>query len=367
MGEQLRLLVVGDDTTADVLGTDDDLVVTTARRETVTDRVCADHDVVALVGEPRLPDTGRSAVQTVGVPVVAYGPEPPTADWLSGFVRRVDGPQADSECRRLVDGLRRAVAGETRRQLQARRRRLATLHDSAAELAAVRSIEALYGRVLAVAADVVAFDTAVLSVREGDRLRTVAATPEGEWVPETRPIDDTLAGETLGATTPHLVDDARTDDRVTGLGEAVTVASVPIGADAVVQFGVREPNAFGAADLEVAQLLGTHVAETRERLVAEADARSRRERIAGLHRAATDLIDVDESTELYELTVDIAADVLQFDGCTLVEAVDDGFVVPADAGGDRSVGELLDGCDQSVMAHTHDTGESVVVDDHTDE
>ena len=369
MGAQLRLLVVGDDATADALAADDDLSVTSVDRDGVAERVAPDHDGLVLVGQPRLPETTLAAVRAAGVPVVAYTAEPPTAAWLSGFVRRTDdAPAADmtepsGEMRHLVDELRRAVDGETRLQLRTHRRRLASLHDGAAALAAVRSVEELYDRMLTVASDVLTFDTALLLVREGDHLRTVAATPEGEWVPETEPVDDSLAGATLTANAPRLVDDIRTDDRVTPAGDTVTVVSVPVGDDAVLQVGRREPNTFTTADLEVAQLLGTHVAETRERLAAEADARSRRERIAGLHRAATDLIDADDPTDLYELTVDIAADVLRFDGCTIVEATDEGFVVRADADGHAVVGESLDDREGSVMDHTHRTGESIVVDD----
>ncbi len=367
MGAQLRLLIVGDDATADALAAADDLSVTSVDRDDVAERVASDHDGLVLVGQPRLPETALAAVRAAGVPVVAYTAAPPTAAWLSGFVRRTDdAPGGDTtgpsgEMRHLVDELRRAVDGETRLQLRTHRRRLASLHDGAAALAAVRSVEELYDRTLTVANDVLPFDTALLLVREGDHLRTVAATPEGEWVPETEPVDDSLAGDTLTANAPRLVDDIRTDDRITPAGD--TVVSVPVGDDAVLQVGRREPNTFTTADLEIAQLLGTHVAETRERLAAEADARSRRERIAGLHRAATDLIDADDPTELYELTVDIAADVLRFDGCTIVEVTDEGFVVRADADGHAVVGESLDDREGSVMDHTHRTGESVVVDD----
>ena len=370
MREELRLLVVGGEPTADALAATDDFVVDSVGHEAVADRVTTEYDGLVVVGQPRLPETAVAATRAAGVPVVAYTESPPTAAWLSGFVRRTDDPDATEASdelgpglRHLADELRLAADGETRLQLRAHRRQLATLHDGVAELATVRSVEELCDRALAVAGDVLTFDTALLLVRDGSRLRTVATAPEGEWAPETEPLTGSLAGDTLTADAPRLVDDVREDDRVTTTGETVTVVSVPVGDDAVLQVGASVPNAFTTADLEVAQLLGTHVGETRERLLAEADARSRRERITGLHRAATDLIDVDTAPELYELTVDIAADVLRFDGCTVAEATDGGFLVRADASGHAPVDELLDDREGSVMDRTHRTGESIVVDD----
>ena len=358
----LTLLVVGDDETARRLTGYDGFAVDSTDRDTLPTAVGPTYDVVVLVGAPLLDGAALSAVRAAGVPVVAYAAEPPTAAWLSGFVRRTDGDDAVH----LADEIRHAAEGQTRLQLRERRRQSAKLHDGTAELAAVRSTTELYDRCLAVAAEVVRFDRAMVLLREGDRFQTVTST-EGDWAPESESTDS-LAGATLAAGAPRLVDDVRTDERATTHGtETVSVLSVPIGDDGVLQLGATEPNAFTAPDVEIAQLLAAHVEETRERLSAEADARSRRARITALHRAATDLIDAETPDELYGQTVEIAADVLRFDGCAVAEATADGFRVLADDAGIGETGEIFRDRGDSVMEATYTSGESIVVDDVNDD
>ncbi|MEZ3116715.1 GAF domain-containing protein [Halobaculum sp. MBLA0147] len=357
MGREVSVLVVGDADTADALAGRADLSVVATDRESVADALAPEHDVVVVVDEPLVEEATLSTVESLGVPVVFYGAERPTASWLDGFVRRTDDGVGH-----LVDELHHAVAGETRLQLREHRRQLATLHDGAAELAAVRTVQELYDRTLDVARDVLSFDHGLLLVRSDDTLETVAHTP-GEWAPEREPTGGSLAGETLSSGAPTVVDDIAADDRGSRHGVSRSVLSVPVGDDAVVQFGSEAPNGFGASDVEAAQLLATHVEETRDRLVAEADARTRRERIAALHRAATNLIDADDPETVYERTVGIAADVLRLDGCVLAEATDDEFVVLADADTVDDPGDRLTDRGHGVLERTYETGEAVLVDD----
>ncbi len=387
MGRTLRVLVVGDTDTADALAARTGIVVDRTDSGGVADALADSHDAVVLAGDPPTDPESLSAVQSRGVPVVAYQSEPPTAAWLSGFVRRTrDGIV------HLEDELRHAVEGQTRLQLRDRRRQLAKLHDGTAALATARSPEELYEQTLDVAADVLAFDRGLFLVRSGDRLETVAATGGG-WAPESEPLDGSLAGDTLSAGVPRLVDSIADDDRVRRHSDHArqdrnsgaesrdpdqqSALSVPVGDDAVFQVSAPGPDAFDAADLELAQLLAAHVEEIRERLAAEADARSRRERITALHRAATDLIDAEDAATVYEHTVEIAADVLQFDGCVIAEATPDAFVEVAAADETDSDGRHETDSDgrrvlrergTGVAEETYQTGESVALDDtHADE
>ncbi|MFB6177963.1 MAG: GAF domain-containing protein, partial [Halobaculum sp.] len=239
------------------------------------------------------------------------------------------------------------------------------LHDGAARLAAVRSVEDLYAETMGVAREVLDFDWGLLLVREGDRLVTVASS-DGGWAPESEPLDDSLAGETVQSGAPRIVDDLADDDRARRHHDDTRSAiSVPVGEDAVFQVSSTATDAFDATDLEVAQLLATHIEETRERLLAEADARSRSDRITALHRAATDLIDAEDAAAVYDRTVEIAAEVLQFDHCLLAEATEDGFHALASADGVRDPGERVANRGRGVAEETFRAGETIVVDDAT--
>ena len=361
MSREVTVLVADSDETADALAARRSVVVSRTDSDDIPATLHPDHDVVVLAGATLLDESAVAAVESAGVPVVVYGPEPPTASWLSGFVRRTD-----DSIPHLLDEIRHAVDGETRLQLRRRRRQLAKLHDGAAELAAVRSVEALYDRTMGVAGDVLTFDHGLLLVREDDRLVTVASSGSGDWAPESEPLGDSLAGETLTASAPRLVDDLAADERARRHHDDTHSAiSVPVGDDAVFQVSSTNADAFDTTDLEVAQLLATHIEETRERLLAEASARNRSDRITALHRAATDLIDADDATAVYDRTVEIAAEVLQFDHCLLAEATDDGFLALASANGVRTPGERVANRGRGVAEETFRAGETIVVDDAT--
>jgi PAS domain S-box-containing protein len=358
MSREVTVLVVGDDETADALAAERDVAVSRTGRDGVADTLTRDHDVVVLAGEMLLGESAVAAVESCGVPVVAYSEEPLTASWLSGFVR-----QTNDGITHLLDEIRHAIDGQTRVQLKERRHQLARLHDGAAELASARTVEELYERTVTVAADVLSFDRSVLLVEQAGELVHVASSG-GDWAPESEPLEGSLAGETLRSGAPRLVDDVTADDRVRQRDtDSVSALSVPVGDDAVFQASSTELGAFDATDLELAQLLTTHAEETRERLIAEADARTRRERITGLHRAATDLIDADDAETVYAKTVEIAADVLQFDHCVIVEATDEEFVVLADATDIADAGTVIAPRGHGAIEETYTTGESMITED----
>ncbi|MFB6194086.1 MAG: GAF domain-containing protein, partial [Halobaculum sp.] len=318
-----------------------------------------DQDAVVVAGRT-LSDRAVAAVERV--PVVVYAAEQPTAAWIDGFVRRTDG---EPDGRRLRDEVDRALNGETRIQLRTRRRQLARLHDGAAYLASARSESELYDRTVSVAADVVTFDTAVLLLDRGDRFERVAGTTGTADGPVEEAGDDgrfasvetgaradggaaALARETLEAGTPRVVD------------EEMSVLSVPIGTDAVIQARADRSGAFDATDLELAQLLATHARETRERLRAEADARERRERIATLHEAATDLIDADGETAVLARTVEIATEVLELDHCLIAEATADGFYARAVETPLVTAGERVADRSEGLLAVTFERDEGIL-------
>ena len=307
------------------------------------------YDAVVIAGD-RVDDAAVSRATAAGVPLIAYTDEPPTAAWLDGFVRRTSG-EPDGE--RLRAEIARALNGETRIQLRSRRRQLARLHDGAAYLASARTESELYDRTLSVASDVLTFDWASLLVRDGDRFDTIAAIGGAQAAADGGAV--ALADETLAEDTPRIADAHGDADR--------SVCTVPVGVDAVLQATSRERGAFDATDLELAQLLGSHARETRERLRAEADARSRRERITALHEAATDLIDADSESDALVRAVAIAAEVLELDHCVIAEPTPDGFVVRASDSEEIGVGERLADRNHGVLAETYDSDESIVVED----
>ena len=344
MADAMTVAVVGAEQTASAITAEG------VRAESVQTVPAGGGNYDALVVEGSVSDASLSAVLAAGVPVVVYDDEQPTASWLDGFVRRTGGSPDGS---RLRAEIRRAVNGETRIQLQSRHRQLSRLHHRGAYLASARSMDELYDRTLSVAQDVLSFDWAQVLIDEGDRMETAAELGGPQAAADGGAVG--LATETLADGSPRIAD---------AHGPAgLSVCSVPVGEDTVLQVTTEEPGAFDATDLEAAQLVATHAKETRQRLRAERDARSRRERIAALHEAATDLIDADDEREALIRTVEIAADVLALDHCVIAEAAPDGFVVRATDTATIEVGQRLADRSEGVLAATYDDGEGKIIDD----
>ncbi|WP_435126556.1 GAF domain-containing protein [Halobaculum sp. D14] len=314
-------------------------------------------DAAVLAGDVDLDADAVDALDAAGAPVVAFGAEPPAATYVDGFALDSDDP-VDA----LLREVRQALDGETRLQLQRTRRRVTRLHDSAASIAACRSIEELFDRTADAADRVLAFDQCWVGVRDGDSFLTKARVGDSDWPKGDRvDLDEGVAGETYRTGKSRLVADTADSDVVADpYGEIRSLVSVPVGDSGVLQAASATPNAFTARDLELAELLATHVGQAYGRLRAEADLRSRQRTVTELHEAAPELIDAESRDDLFGLTVDIAERVLAFDRSYLLVAEDDRFAMAATSDPDAPESVPLD---FGVVARTHETGRSFVVED----
>ncbi|KTG08110.1 hypothetical protein AUR64_00595 [Haloprofundus marisrubri] len=239
----------------------------------------------------------------------------------------------------------------TRRNDTADRRRIAKLHEGAATLIAARSAEELYESTVDIASRVLAFDTCYVGVVTDDpnSTGTERGTADGgthtdgeEWVVPTAiqpasayvaelPVSHGVAGETYRTGESLLIGDLQANpvaepsdpDYRSGI-------SLTLGDGAVFQAISTQVNAFDETDLHLAELLVTYATETLSRIRSEEALRQRREEIARLHEATTELVGCADEDELYRRAIETAENVLSFDSC-YVRMVEDGqFVVRAE-------------------------------------
>jgi PAS domain S-box-containing protein len=225
------------------------------------------------------------------------------------------------------------------------RERVARLHARTVELVGCRDVAALYEESVETARAVLGFDTAYVLVVEGDRFVPAAQAIHPDHAPvDPLPLDHGVASETHRAGESFLVRDFEADDRaeptqsVSGGG-----ISVPLGDDAVFQAVSRDADAFDEFDLELAELLASHVTATRERLRAETELREERDRLGALFEnvpdAAVSYELVDD--EPYVRAVNPAFErVFGFDEAELVGENLDEYIVPPDDETERNAAAL---------------------------
>ncbi|WP_318567786.1 GAF domain-containing protein [Salinigranum marinum] len=170
------------------------------------------------------------------------------------------------------------------------RERIARLHGHTVRLVGCHDVPELYAETVETARSVLGFDTAYVFVADGDRLVPVAQATHADHDPiDAIPLDHGVAGETYRTGTARLVRDFDTSETaVPHQAASGGGISVPLGDDAVFQAVSCDPDAFGAADLELAELLVSHVTATRERLRAEAELRGERDRLGALFENVPD-------------------------------------------------------------------------------
>jgi PAS domain S-box-containing protein len=279
---------------------------------------------------------------------------------LAARASRADCPIVDVSPEEAVDtdalGARITAAVES--EPGAERDRITRLHSGSAELVGITDRQRLYDRTVSIASEILDFDIAVVFLRDPDQFRRVATTDD--TITETRAPDKGVISQVFDTGEPALVDDIQNHCVAhTHSPEYRSGIAVPFG-DVGVLVGLSTAYAaFDGSDLELAELLASHAAQVDGRLRAEEDLRERQFTITQLHRAAPELIDADSEGELYECTVDIAENVLEFDRSALFVAEDGAFTAVAGRG---------EGSDRvppsgSVLSRTYEEGNAFLARD----
>ncbi len=224
----------------------------------------------------------------------------------------------------------------TERELRERRDTIERLHESTARIVGSRTEEELFDLTIEAARGVLSLEVCVVVVAEGEDL-VVAAATEGDDAPDpgTRISgDDNLGAHTLATGESELVRDVRENDLASPYDESYRSAlSIPIGEYGVFQAISSSVERYDRTDLRLAELLTGHVAETVERIRAEARSRDRE---AALREER------DRFAALFENVPDAIAAFRFEDGAPIVRAVNERFEETFGWSSDEIVGENID-------------------------
>ena len=294
----------------------------------VGDERLAETDVTVAVDGAGL-ERARS-VERVGT-VIAHVEDPTSRVATDPLVDAVTGtPEALAETVAwlLARDRRSVVRSEPTRTPS----RIEQLNAGMTELAAVRSVDEAYRAAVAVAEQVFPAYQSVVAVRDGEWVEPVVASAG-------TPVEDCsrvrvgtgVAGTAVQTGDISIAPSPNPESRFD------TVLTVPVGDDVVFQLAADEAGdaeEFDDADRRLAELLGSHLEETLDRIAATETLRTERDRLLALFTnvpdpaIAYDYIDGEpiarQVNDAFEATFGYEAETV------LGESVDD-YIVPPDA------------------------------------
>ena len=192
----------------------------------------------------------------------------PSEDGLSIYFRDV------TERKRVESELR-----ETKEKIE-------ELHDIASQAVACETEAEIFELTVGAAEEILAFDICGVDTVEDGVLvpRAVSSDTPPDGYYEGTPVDaeENLAARTYRTGESYLVDDLGAEDVEPAARTYRSAISVPFGDGGVFQAVSREPDGFDEDDLELAELLTTHLTGAVRRVRTERELRAERDRFAAL-------------------------------------------------------------------------------------
>ncbi|WP_396610961.1 GAF domain-containing protein [Haloferax sp. S1W] len=299
------------------------------------------------------------------VPAILYTDVPPeevtNPSRFAAYVRCGDRESLQTQLRWVLSQRQPSRSASTNGEWD----RIRRLYEGTTELITAESVDELYERALGLAGHILEFDNSSFIVHEGDGMYIRASDHCNLEEKGPIPTDRGIVGQTYRQGESFLVGDVRNHPEAAPEDPAYrSVVSVPMGDEGVFQAISNDVGAYDETDRRMAELLARYVSETRARIESEAEMAARREQIERLHHGATELATATTLDELFERTVEITDDILEFD-LSYIGRVEDGYIIPTAI----SSGEPTEGAervpleDGGVAAVSYTTGETHVADD----
>ena len=168
-----------------------------------------------------------------------------------------------------------------RRELEEARAKLAGLHEVATELGAAGTEAEVCERTVAAAEDVLELYLCYVGlVENGVIVPSATSSQAGAGYVEEMAVDEGVAGRTVRSGESQLIEEVSEDDVSEPVRQEYRSGiSVPIGDFGVFQAVSAEPGGFGGDDVELAETLAAHAAESIRRLRFEESLEQENERL----------------------------------------------------------------------------------------
>jgi len=248
---------------------------------------------------------------------VATDGEALTCEWHTA-PRTVEGRIAGavSYVREVGDGARRIEALEALKKTTRRLLRAET--PEAVGQATLDAVENVLHKPIAVVR---------LYDEDSGTLEMVAATDDARDVFDGFPLigpSDGIIWDAYAAGERRTFESAPVEETVHGQSLPIEDAVIqPIGDYGIISFGHTASGTVDATDLHLTRVLATTAEAALDRTAVRTQLRARKEKIENLHEVVHELETCESETEVWELAVDAAERILEFDECGADEVVKD--------------------------------------------
>ena len=199
-------------------------------------------------------------------------------------------------------------------QLREEKRKIEELHEVAAEMEACTSRDEVYRRGVDAAESILEFDICGIDAAEDGYLVPKATSTE---MPadgyDAVAVDEGIAGRTYREGESFVIPDVRATDAAEPVDtEYRSILSVPLGDHGIFQAGSRETGAFDEDDLELAELLLSHVTQVLARIDSQSALRESEQKYRTLVEGSHDAIFIHSGGQ-FQFINDRVADLTGYD------------------------------------------------------
>jgi len=160
---------------------------------------------------------------------------------------------------------------ETKKALEEREKKVKELYEATTRLERCKREREVYDRILEAAEDILGFYTSCIFIEENGELVAKARTEtSGFEIGDSFSIDEGMLGRTFRTGKPLLVKDVSKRDEVeVSIDTLKSGIDVPIGDKGVLAAASEEVDHFDEFDLEMANILTSHMSEVMDRIESE--------------------------------------------------------------------------------------------------
>ncbi|MDY6817178.1 MAG: PAS domain S-box protein [Halobacteriales archaeon] len=159
-------------------------------------------------------------------------------------------------------------------------RKLTALHDVAADLDTIDSVDRICERTIEASETILEFDLSAIDIEQQGQLEKRAASTE---LPADRlttmSTDEGIAGKTYRTNESFLIDEIADHEVATSQGQYESAISVPIGDHGVFQAVAKREGAFSESDRALAELLVSHTDSALSRVKREQQLKEQNDRL----------------------------------------------------------------------------------------
>lgn len=205
---------------------------------------------------------------------------------------------------------------ESKMKLKQKKNKIEELHYAVHKIEKCKDKEEIYHLTTNIAENILDFDIAEFMIKKGDELVVTARSNDGIKGENRIGIDEGIAGRTYNENKSYIIKDLHEHSRSEPTNDEYRSGiSVPISEYGVFQAISTEEDKFDENDLELAEILISHVKERLKNISNEKSIERKSEKIERLHKFAVQLESCRESDRVFELVKEAGENILGFDIC----------------------------------------------------